>query len=92
MDFIIGLPLCIMEISAVFTCIDRLTKYCRLVPCFVGQGALSASSVAKIFFDNVSKVLWCCCRGDFRQGTLGSLLPSGQNPQILQELWALLGI
>ena len=36
-----------------FTCVDRLTKYCRLIPCFVGEGALSASLVAKLFFDNV---------------------------------------
>ena len=38
---------------AVFTCVDRLTKYCSLIPCFVGEGGLSASLVAKLFFDNI---------------------------------------
>ena len=32
-----------------------MAKYCRLIPCFVGEGALSASSVAKLFFDNIAK-------------------------------------
>ena len=30
-----------------------MTKYCRFVPCFVGEGALAVSLVAKLFFDNV---------------------------------------
>ena len=41
--------------SIIFTCVDRLTKYCKSIPCFVGEGALSASSVAKLFFDNVAR-------------------------------------
>ena len=50
--------------TAVFTCVrkhyfhlERLTKYCRLIPCLVGEGALSAFLVAKLFFDNVVKFL-----------------------------------
>ena len=39
--------------NAIFTCVDWLTKYCRLVPYFVGERALGTSLVAKIFFDNV---------------------------------------
>ena len=39
--------------NAIFTCVARLSKYCRLLPCLVGKGALSSSSVAKLFFDNV---------------------------------------
>ena len=38
--------------TAIFTCADRLNKYCRLIPCFSGKGALSACLVAKLFFDN----------------------------------------
>ena len=30
-----------------------LTKHCRRKPYLVGEGALSASSVARFFFDNV---------------------------------------
>ena len=47
-----GLPLCNGH-NAFFTCIDLLTKYSRLITCFVGEGALTAFSVAKLFFDNV---------------------------------------
>ena len=39
--------------NAIFTCVDRLTKYSSLLPCFVGEGALSASSVAKLSLDNI---------------------------------------
>ena len=39
--------------NAFFACFDKLTKYYRLITCFVGEGALSASSVAKLFFDNI---------------------------------------
>ena len=39
--------------NVIFTYADKVTKYFRLVPCFVGRGAISASSVAKLFFDNV---------------------------------------
>ena len=46
------LPLC-KGYNAIFICVDRLTMYCRIIPCFVGEGALSASSVAKLFFDNI---------------------------------------
>ena len=51
-DFIIRLPLC-DGYNAIFTCIKWLTKYCKLVPCFVREGALSPSSVAKLFFENI---------------------------------------
>ena len=49
------LPLCNVH-NIIFTCVDRLIKYCRSIPCFVGEGALSASSVAKLFFDNVVRL------------------------------------
>ena len=48
-DFIMDLPLRNGH-TAIFTCIDRLTKYYRLIFCFVKEGALSTSSVAKLFF------------------------------------------
>ena len=51
-DCIANLPLC-NGYNAIFTCVDRLTKYCRLIPYFVGEVALSASSVAKLFFDTI---------------------------------------
>ena len=53
-DFIMEKPLCNVN-NAIFTCLDRLTKYSRLTPFFSREGALSASSVAKFFFDNVAR-------------------------------------
>ena len=38
----------------IFTCVYRLTKYCRLIPCFLGEEALS--TVAKLFFDSLAKL------------------------------------
>ena len=43
------------EYNAIFTCADQLTKYCRLMPCFVVEVALSASLVAKLLFNIVVK-------------------------------------
>ena len=46
------MPLCNGH-NTVFTCIDVLTKYCSIIPCFVKEGALSASLVEKLFFNNL---------------------------------------
>ena len=50
--FITKLPLCDGN-NAFFTFIDRLMRYCWFLLYSVGDGDLSASSVAKLFFDNV---------------------------------------
>ena len=52
MDFITNLSLC-GGFNAIFTVIDKLTKYVKLVPCFVGEGWLDAPAVAGLFFDNI---------------------------------------
>lgn len=36
-----------------YTCVDKLTKYVKLSPCFVGEGQLDAPAVADLFFTNV---------------------------------------
>ena len=53
MDFITGLPLCGGKFNAIFTCVDRLTKFTRLTACSLGAGELSAEAVAAMFFDAV---------------------------------------
>lgn len=35
--------------NTVLTVVDRLTKYVRLIPCFMGSDHLSASAVATLF-------------------------------------------
>ena len=45
MDFITDLPLS-GRFNALFTVVDRLTKFTVLVPYLVGDGALSARQVA----------------------------------------------
>ena len=52
MDFITNLPLC-GSLNAISTVFDKLTKYVKLVPCFVGEGSLDAPVVAGLFFDNI---------------------------------------
>ena len=36
-----------------FTIVDKLTKWVKLIPMVVGKGDLSASSVANLFFNHV---------------------------------------
>ena len=35
---------------------DRLSKHCRFLPCFMEEGALSASLVATLFFGNIVRI------------------------------------
>ena len=52
MDFITDLPLS-GSFNGVFTVVDKLTKWVKLIPVFMGEGVLSAASVARLFFDHV---------------------------------------
>ena len=38
------------------TCIEGLLGYVRLIPCFMGEGELSAEHVAQLFFDSVVRM------------------------------------
>ena len=76
-SFTMYLPLCSRH-NAFFTCIDRLTKCCRLIPCFVGEGDQSASSVTKLFFDNVLRFFGIPAEV-ILYGTLGLLLHFGRS-------------
>ena len=58
MDFITNLPMS-NGFNTIFTCVDALTKYTQLTPCFVGEGRLSAPSVARLFFDAVVRLFGC---------------------------------
>ena len=52
MDFVMGLPLD-GGYNAIYTVVEKLTKLVKLIPCFVGEGELSAPATAKLFFDNI---------------------------------------
>ncbi len=52
MDFITDLPLS-DGCNCVFTCVEKLSRYTVLIPCFMGEGALGASQVADLFFQHV---------------------------------------
>ena len=56
MDFVTNLPTCGNGFNAIFTCVDRLTKFVRLTPCILGAGELSAATVARLFFDSVVRL------------------------------------
>ena len=53
MDFITGLPSSANGCNAIFTCVDRLTKYTVLTACTLGAGELSSKQVAQLFFQGV---------------------------------------
>ena len=52
MDFITDLPPC-GGFNGIYTFVDKLTKFGQLIPILLGEGALSAPEVARLFFDHV---------------------------------------
>ena len=52
MDFISDLPLS-RSFNVVFTIVDKLTKWVKLIPMVVGEGELFVSSVANFLFDHI---------------------------------------
>ena len=55
MDYISGLPSS-QAYNTINTCIDNFTKVVRLIPCFKGEGALSAPECADLFFSNIVRL------------------------------------
>ena len=60
MDFVTGLP-DLENKNALFVCVDKFSKLCRLVPCRVGEKELDAPAVAQLFFDNVIRLFGVPC-------------------------------
>ena len=52
MDFITDLPLS-GSFNGVFTIVDKLTKWVKLISMVVGEGELSALTVAHLFFNHI---------------------------------------
>ena len=52
MDFITDLPLC-GGFNGIYTCVDKLMKFIKLIPVLIREGALSAPEVACLFFEHV---------------------------------------
>ena len=53
MDFITSLPCTALGHNAIFTCVDRLSKFVQLIPCMVGESALSVGEVAEMFLTHI---------------------------------------
>ena len=49
-DFMTNLPLCGGK-NAIMMCIEGLFGFVRVVPCYMGEGELSAEQVATLFFN-----------------------------------------
>ena len=54
-DFITDLPPC-GRFNGLYTCIAKLTKFVKLVPVSIGEGALSAPEIARPFFEHVVRL------------------------------------
>ena len=52
MDFITDLPLS-GSFNSMFTIVNKLTKWVKLVPMIVGKGELSTWPVGHLFFDHI---------------------------------------
>ena len=55
MDFITDL-LPYGGFNGIYTCVDKLTKFVKLVPVSIGEGALSAPEVACLLFKHVVRL------------------------------------
>ena len=84
MDFITSLPLTRAGYNAIMTCVDRLSKLTILIPCMMGDFALSVGEVAQLFFTHVAH----------RFGLPGEVVhdrDSQFTANFWRNLWALLG-
>mgnify|MGYP000306105644 CR=1 FL=1 len=52
MDFVTDLPM-VNGYNGFMCCVDKYSKFTRLVPVQVGENALSAPEVARLFFENI---------------------------------------
>ena len=52
MDFATDFPLS-QGYNAIFMCVDSLTKYTKLIPCFMGEDLLTTEKDSLLFFRNV---------------------------------------
>ena len=52
MDFITDLPL-YGNFNGIYTYVDKLTKFVKLTPVSIGDGALLAPEVARLFFEHI---------------------------------------
>ena len=55
MHFISGLPSS-QVYNTSYTCIEKLTKFVRLIPCFKGEGALSAPKCINLLSSNIIRL------------------------------------
>ena len=52
MDFTTNLPPC-GGFNGIYTFIDKLAKFVKFIPISIGEGALSATEVAQLFFEHI---------------------------------------
>ena len=82
-DFVTDLPWS-KGCNAFLTCVENLTKYVVVVPCKMGDGTLTASATADLFFDAIV----------LRFGVPRSIVSDRDlrfTAQLWQQLWARLG-
>ena len=47
--------------NGIYTCVNKLTKFIKLIPISIGEGALSAPEVACFFFEHVVLLFGILC-------------------------------
>ena len=70
--------------NTIFMCVDRLTKYMRLIPCTMGAHSLPATEVAQLFFAHI------VCAFGVPQSVIHIYDPRFTS-LFWKELWTLLG-
>ena len=72
-----GLPLA-TSCTATYTCVDKLIKLVKIIPCMVGDGGLLASATENCSLTMLFAFMRCL-RWRFMIGTLDSLAAFGQH-------------
>ena len=76
MDLIVGLPLTEIGHDAIFTFVDRLTKYTHLIPT---KSTITAEGAARVYIDHVYHPYTDLVRPLCQTGTRDSLPPSSRS-------------
>ena len=55
MDFVLDMPM-VDGYNGMMVCVDKFSKFTRIIPVLAGEGKLAAPEVARLFFDNVVRL------------------------------------
>ena len=68
-----------VQYNAMLVCVDKFSKFTRIIPCFMGEGELTAPVVARLFFDHVVRLFG-----------VPDAIVSDRDPRFTSDFWSAL--